>query len=171
MSDARYYLILDGKIAGPYGVRALQEMASVRSISIDTPIAREGSENWQSIGNDAELSAAVFPVAPKHQLKAKVISYTPDARDPVSVEDLLRGNLSAAARREPSTAAIAAASPRPGRKRRRDFIVAIAACNALGLAAFFLLPRTPYILVPLLSYFVLSNIGLYWIYYQVMDRY
>jgi hypothetical protein len=173
MPHTRYYLVLDGAVAGPYSLVALQQMASVNAFTADTLIAAEdsgGSEAWLPIHALPELSSALFPTAARHQLKPKEITFTTDAKDPVSVEALLRGNLDADAPRGATHPTPLPARPL-GRDRRRDFLVALICANGLGLAVFAILPRSLYTDVPLLTYFVMSNIGLYWIYYHVMDRY
>jgi hypothetical protein len=174
MSDSpRFFLTLDGKRAGPFTLVALREMASAHAFTSDTLAAPEYDHNWQPIHAIPALRDALFPAAAKLQLKAKTITPTVDSVTPVSVEDLLRTNLSAESRTTSPANLSTPIHPRrsPGRARNRDFAIALITCNALGLAAFFLLPRSPYIAIPLLAYFVVINVGLYWIFYHVMDRY
>jgi hypothetical protein len=170
-APARYYVVVDGAVSGPHGVDALREMASVHAFSRDSLITSESAENWLPIHALPALSDLLFPAAPRLQLKNRVIVPTLDAIAPVSVEELLRENL-AAEGRQPAPPVHSATQVRsPGRARRRDYLIAAFSCNAIGLAAFLLLPRTPYMVVPLLAYFVIINVGLYWVFYQVMDRY
>jgi hypothetical protein len=170
MSNTRYYLVLDGAVAGPYSVVALKEMASVGTFTVDTLITPEGSDAWLPIHALPHLASALFHTKPLPQLKPKEITFTTDAKDPVSVEGILRDNLNVEARREADHPTPLPSRPL-GRDRRRDFLVALSCANGLGLAVFAILPRSLYTDVPIASYFVMSNIGLYWIYYHVMDRY
>jgi hypothetical protein len=170
-ADTRYYLALDGKVAGPFGHVALREMASVNTFKPDTLCTPEGSENWQPIHAVPEL-AVLFPLTEKLQLKSKLIIPTSDSVTPISVEEILRGNLSADARRQSDSPALEQQPPpNPGRGRRRDYLIACALFNGIGLLALLVLHRNAFTYAFLLSYFVTSNIGLYWIYYHVMDRY
>jgi hypothetical protein len=170
-APVRYYLVLDGSVSGPHSVDALREMASVHAFNGDCLATPEHEENWLPIHARPVLASAILPTAAKYQLKARAITPVSDSAKPVTVDELLRGNLAADARQSPPIDYTATPSRPPGRARNRDYLVAAAACNALGLALLFLLPRTPYIAVPLLAYFVVINIGLYWVFYHVMDRY
>ena len=170
MPTTRYYLVLDGAVTGPYSLIALQEMASVGTFTVETLITSEGSDAWLPIHALPHLASTLFRTKPLPQLKPKEITFTADAKDPVSVEGLLRDNLDAEARRAADLPTPLPARPL-GRDRRRDFCIALIVANGLALAAFAILPRSIYIDVPLASYVVMSNSGLYWIYYHVMDRY
>lgn len=167
----RYYLALDGQVSGPHGLEALREMASVQAFTRDTLATTEGTENWLPIHAIPGLADALFPVSAKFQLKEKVIIETADSNKPVVVEDILRDNLTAETGRVTPVDYTTRPSRPPGANRRRDFPVSIVCANALGLTAYLLLPAHPAILVPLLAYFVIINIGLYWTFYHVMDRY
>jgi hypothetical protein len=171
MSAPRYYLALDGKVSGPHGLDALRDMASVHAFTRDTLATREHVENWQPIHALPELADVLFPAAAKFQLKAKAVTLTADSVTPVSVEEILRDNLAAHARTAPPPDYTAQPSRPPGRARSRDYWIAMIACNALGLAAYFVLGRSAYTAIPLLAYFTMTNIGLYWVFFHVMDRY
>ncbi|ATC62756.1 hypothetical protein CMV30_01550 [Nibricoccus aquaticus] len=167
----RYYLALDGQVSGPHGLDALRDMASVHAFTRDTPATLEGTENWQPIHAHAELAAVLFPAAAKFQLKAKAITLTTDSVTPVSVEEILRTNLSAEALTTPPPDYIAQPTRPPGRARNRDYALSALLANALGAAAWFIFPHNPVILVFLLSYLTIANLGLYWVMFHVMDRY
>lgn len=167
----RYYLALDGQLSGPHSLTVLHEMASVHAFTRDTLATPEGTENWQPIHAIPALVGALFPAAPKHQLKSKAIALTTDSTTPVSVEEILRNNLSAEVRAVPAADYTTQPTRPPGRARRRDYWFSMIACNALGLVAYFILGKSAYTAIPLLAYFTMTNIGLYWVFYHVMDRY
>ncbi len=167
----RYFVIVDGKASGPHGIDALRQMASIHAFNRDSLITPEHAENWLPIHALPALGDQLFPPVPKLQLKSRVVVPTLDATTPVSVEELLRKNLTAEERLSPPRDYTQPAPRAPGKARNRDYLIAALACNALGLAALLVLPRTPHIGVPLLAYFVVINVGLYWVFYHVMDRY
>jgi hypothetical protein len=162
----RYYLALDGQLSGPHGLDALKDMASVHAFTRDTLATPEGTENWLPLHAIPALADTLFPSAAKFQLKEKAFAPTSDSDRPVTVEELLHTNLASESRQPP-----AAHAPCPGTSRRRDFLFAAICANALALIAWLLLPSHPFILVPLLAYVVIINLGLYWVFYQVMSRY
>ncbi len=167
----RYYLALDGQVSGPHGLDALKDMASVHAFTRDTPATLEDTENWQPIHAFPDLCSVLFPTATKHQLKAKAFTLTTDSVTPVSVEEILRTNLSAEARTTPPPDYTAQPTRPPGRARNRDYALSALLANALGAAAWFIFPHNPVILTFLLSYFTVTNLGLYWVMFHVMDRY
>lgn len=170
MTPSRYYLVLDGQVGGPFGIAALGEMASVHAITRDTLATPEGAENWLPLHAIPALAETLFPVTPKFQLKEKVIQETADSDKPVVIEDLLRTNLQAEARSAPPPVPVRSGQ-RPGSSRRRDYIISALFANGLGLAGYAITPGSAYTSIPLISYFVIINIGLYWVFYQVMSRY
>jgi hypothetical protein len=167
----RYHLSFDGKVSGPHGLAALREMASIQAFTRDALVTPEHTQNWQPIHALPELAAALFPATAKLQLKTKTVAITTDATTPVSVEEILRSNLSAADRANPPPDYAARPSRPPGRARNRDYAMVATLANALGVGAWFFLPHNPVVLVALVSYFAIANTGLYWVYYHVMDRY
>ncbi len=168
----RYYLALDGQVAGPYGLAALREMASVHAFTRDTLATPEGSENWLPIHAIPALSDTLFPEAAKFQLKEKTFAETADSDRPVSVDELLRTNLDSEIRHVTPADYTTPSSPKSaGSSRNRDFLFSIICANTLGLAAYAIFPSHPFVLVPLLAYFTVINLGLYWIFYHVMSRY
>ena len=168
----RYYLALDGQLSGPHSLPVLQEMASVHAFTRDTLATPEGSENWLPIHAIPALADTLFPSAAKFQLKEKTFAETADSDRPVSVDELLRANLDSEIRHvAPADYTTPSAPKSAGSSRRRDFLFSIVCANALGLAAYAVFPSHPFLLVPLLSYFVIINLGLYWIFYHVMSRY
>jgi hypothetical protein len=171
MSAPRYYLALDGQVSGPHGLDALRQMASVHAFTRDTLVTAEHEENWQPLHALPELANALFPATAKLQLKAKTVALTTDSITPISVEEILRNNLSAEARAAPPPDYTAQPSRSPGRARTRDYLLTAFLGNGVGAAAWHLLPHNPVIFVLLLSFFTLFNIGLYWTFFHVMDRY
>lgn len=171
MVPSRYYLALDGQVSGPHGLEALREMASVHAFTRDTLATPEGTENWLPIHAIPVLAETLFPASAKFQLKGKAFIETADSDKPIGVEDILRKNLAAEATRAAPVDYTARPSRSPGSNRRRDFIFSIISANAIGVAAYAIFPSHPFILVPLLAYFVVINLGLYWIFFHVMSRY
>ena len=137
----------------------------------DTLATPEGSENWLPIHAIPALAATLFPAATKFQLKEKVFVETADSDRPVSVDELLRTNLDSESRHVPPADYTTRPSRPPGTARRRDFLFSIICANAVGLGAYAIFPSHPFVLVPLLAYFVIANLGLYWVFYHVMSRY
>ncbi|MGC4074316.1 MAG: DUF4339 domain-containing protein [Nibricoccus sp.] len=171
LSALRYYVTLDGKVSGPHGLEALRQMASVHAFTRDTLATPEHAENWQPIHAQPELADALFPTTTKLQLKAKAITHTVDSVTPVSVEEILRTNLASEARSTPQSDYTARSGRRPGLARTRDYLIATIFGNALGGAAWYFLPHDQLILVFIVSYLTMLNVGLYWIFYHVMNRY
>lgn len=163
----RYSLKIDGKLSGPHSVPALQEMAALRAFDEATPIAPELTEDWKPVREIPELNAVLFPPRKAIQLKAKVFESIPQIAEPASVSELLRGNLDAEAKNPPSPRFVIR---RPNR-RLRDFLTAAILFNLIGGAGVYFLPHNHVITVSLGSYFAIINLGLYWLFYQIMDRY
>lgn len=55
--------------------------------------------------------------------------------------------------------------------RRRDYLIVVLSGNTLGALAAVLLHGNVVVLVYLLAFFVIFNLGLYWVMFQVMDKY
>lgn len=85
-----------------------------------------------------------------------------------TVEDLLRGNL---ARAQAASGELMTPAPKRSRRRRFDYAFMVVFGNLFAVLAFVLLPGNPMVLVPLLGFVVIYNIGLAWVLFGVMDRY
>jgi hypothetical protein len=165
--ETRYYLPIDGQVSGPHSLTALKEMASVRAFNADTLIVAEGAETWVPLHTLPDLCAQLFPTGTAYSLKNAPPRARAEAGPPIVVEEILHKNL---ANQTVHEAPLDPVDHRPNR-RRRDFLLLFAAGNLVALTAFLLMPRDPIVMVPLGSFFVLFNIGVYWVFYHVMDRY
>ncbi|MFT3782376.1 MAG: DUF4339 domain-containing protein [Nibricoccus sp.] len=162
----RYLLKVGDNVTGPHSEAALQEMASVRVFDEEALLAPEATEDWRAVGELPELCAKFFPPRKTISLKAKAIETVNQANDePVSVDQILKENLAAEANlpRKPFR--------RIPNRRRRDFLAAIIIVDGALGAAWYYLPRSQEIQVALISAAALLTLGLYWLFYQIMDRY
>lgn len=162
----RYLLKVDGKTTGPHSEIALQEMASVRAFDESALLAPEQTEDWKAVREIPELLALFFPPKKTIQLKEKAFETVPqESTEPVTVDQILRDNL----------AAEAAIPRKPLRRlpnrRRRDFLFAILVIDG-GLGGLWhFLPRTQETDFAFGAAAALLTLGLYWLFYQIMDRY
>ncbi len=85
-----------------------------------------------------------------------------------SVHEILRDNLAVQKSVEPEV--IPNLKDRRT-KRRNDFIILLVAGNLLGVLLGIVVPSNVVTVVYLLAYFVIFNIALVWVMYQVMDKY
>lgn len=162
----RYLLKIDDKVSGPFSETALAEMASVRAFDETALAAPELTEDWRPVSAFPELHAQCFPPRKGLQLKAKAFESieTPNA-EPVSVDQILQENLAAEAR-----------APRPKlrrlpNRRRRDFLVSLLLIDGVLGALWHWLPRTQETDVAFGSAAALLTLGIYWLFYHIMDRY
>ena len=164
----RYLLQISGKTSGPHSLAALQEMASVRAFDESTLIAPENTDDWKPVRDIPELHVVLFPPRKTISFKDKVFESTPQESDePVSVHEILNANLVAEAKNGPLF--------KPGVKyidrRRRDFLFTVILCDLVGGAIAWYAPLSHDLMVILLTFFGILNLGLYWLFYQIMDRY
>ena len=163
----RYLLKVDGKVSGPYGERALQEMASVRSFDETAMVAPEATETWALITQVPELHELLFRPADRHlHLKAKPFEVIEQRHpDVVSVDQILQENLAAEMR--------AARPPlkRYPNRRLRDFVVALVLIlGALG-GLWYALPHSRAVEIGLLSTAAFASAAVYWVLFHIMSRY
>lgn len=164
---AHYRLSIKGKVSGPHSLEALKEMASIGAFDRTALLAPDGTDQWKSVGESGDLATQLFPERPKMQLKAKAIVATPDSDQPVSVDQILAGNVAADNRRaEPLIV-----KRRMIRRRTTDFLLAVAALDLVAAAGWYFLPHNAVVIVALLSYVAISNLGVYWVYFHIIDRY
>jgi len=165
---SRYLLKIAGKTTGPHSVAALQEMASVRAFDETAEVATELSEDWKPVRDIPELQALLFPARKTLTFKDKAFEkLPPETNEPVSVHEILHANLVAEAKNAP------AFLPRSNyrNRRRSDFLLCIVLCDLIGAAIWWYLPRNHDTTVILLAAGGIINFGLYWLFYQIMDRY
>jgi len=165
---SRYLLKIAGKNSGPHSVVALQEMASIRAFDGSALIALENTEDWKPIQSIPELHTLLFPPKKTLSFKDKAFESLPqDTTEPITVHEILHDNLAAAAKSEHVL--------RPGVKyvnrRRRDFLISAVLCDSVCAGIVWYLPLSHDVLVILLTFFAIINFGLYWLFYQIMDRY
>jgi hypothetical protein len=55
-SPARYFCSMDGAQAGPFSAEKIRSMTRSRKINSDTPVIREGEEEWKTLADYPELS-------------------------------------------------------------------------------------------------------------------
>jgi len=162
----RYLLNVDGKISGPFSDTALQEMASVRAFDGSALLAPEATEDWKAVRDLPELHAQLFPPRKTISFKAKVIESLPETNnEPISVDQILHENV-----------VVESKIPlKKGRRhvdrRRRDFLFALILLNGAVAAAWYYLPRDKDYDTIALAIAGLITGGLYWVFYQMMDRY
>jgi hypothetical protein len=162
----RYLLKVGDITSGPHSEIALQEMASIRAFDADALVAPELTEDWKAVRDWPELHALLFPARKTIPLKAKAIDVIPQgSNEPVSVDQILRENLAAEALlpRKPMR--------RLPNRRRRDFLFSIIMIDGTIGAAYYYLPRSQEIKIAAISAAALITLALYWLFYQIMDRY
>lgn len=82
----------DTEAKGPYGVEQLVSLAETGGITAETLVYDATTEQWITLGSNAELMAAVFPEKKKLNLKAKEIKTLnkPDENaKAITVDDML----------------------------------------------------------------------------------
>lgn len=162
----RYLLKVDGKISGPHSDIKLQEMASVRVFDESSELALESTEDWKAIRDIPELCTLFFPPRKTISFKAKPVeAVSQENTEPITVDNILHDNLEMEARL-PRKKEI----HRPNR-RRRDFLTSVIMLDGAIAAAWYYLPRSQEIEIAACSAAALITIGLYWIFFQMMDRY
>ena len=165
---SRYLLQLGGKTSGPHSLAALQEMASVRAFDKATLITPENTVDWKPVRENPELHALLFPPRKTIAFKARVFESVPqEDNGPTTVHEILDANLAAEAKHSPVI--------KPGRKyvdqRRRDFLTTLILCDLCGGAIVKFVPLSHDALMILLVFFGIMNLGIYWLFYQIMSRY
>jgi len=165
---SRYLLRTADKTSGPHSVAALQEMASVRAFDENAVLALENTEDWKAVRDIPGLSALLFPPRKSISLKAKSFeTLSSTATEPVTVHEILHANLVAEAKNASSLRPMVAYPNR----RRRDFLLCVVPCDLLGGGIAWFLPRSHDTWVILAIFFAMINLGLYWLFYHIMDRY
>jgi hypothetical protein len=94
MATQEHYIrnATDTEARGPYGVEQLVSLAETGGITAETLIYDATTEQWVTLGSNAELMAAVFPEKKKLVLKAKEIKTLnkPDENaKAITVDDML----------------------------------------------------------------------------------
>src|SRR5882762_4188400 len=82
----------DTEAKGPYGLEQLTSLAETGGITAETLIYDAATEQWVTLGSNAEMMAAVFPEKKKLNLKAKEIKTLnkPDeGAKAITVDDML----------------------------------------------------------------------------------
>jgi hypothetical protein len=168
MTPLRYLVRVNDRVLGPHSLESLQQMASTQAFDENALISPEGTEQWSVLRDAPELRTSLFPGARKFQFKEKPFTaVNKPANEPISVEEMLRGNIAKAQPFEPT---VVVGQPRPNR-RRRDFVTAIVfGYAAIGLIVWWA-PRNPIVFVGAVSLGAVFTLGLYWVLYHVMDRY
>ena len=162
----RYLLKVEGRISGPFGEAALEEMASVRAFDEKALLAPEGTEAWPVLSQMHELCARCFPPKRKIELKTKAFEKVAEGNnEPVSIAKILQENLSAEAKLPPKP------MPRLPNRRRRDFLFTLLFIAAVLGGLWYYLPHSKASDVGFGSAAVLCAFGTYWLFYQIMNRY
>jgi hypothetical protein len=63
MNDARYFLLLDGAVNGPYRDEQVRELAVGQVVNARTPVARDAAGPWQPLADVPELTTIIPPLA------------------------------------------------------------------------------------------------------------
>jgi hypothetical protein len=167
----RYYLADSGRRTGPHSLAVLKQLAEVSTITPDTLHAAESEpDDWSPLRDSQVLHDELFPARPRYALDLqRPVEHVnrPDNVAVPTVDEMLRANL---ARQESAVPELLKPVASPN-NRRRDYLFLMIGGNAVGVVAAFLVPATPLILVPLLAFLVVYNLGITWILYGVMTRY
>lgn len=162
----RYLLKIDSTVSGPFSERALEEMASVRAFTEEALLAPEGTEAWTPLRELPELHARCFPARRRIGLKAHPFETVgQENNEPISIDKILQDNLAAEAKLPPKT------WRRLPNRRRRDFLTAFLLLNGLFGGLWYFLPRAQATDVAFGSAAIGCSLGLYWLFYHIMDRY
>ena len=168
MTPSRYLVRTNERDFGPHSIESLQQMASMRAFDENALISPEGTNHWSVLRDSPELRASLFPGPRKLQLKEKPFtSVNLPANAPISVEEMLRGNIAKAKPFEPT---VVVENPYPNRRRRDFFVTILMGYGFIGLIVW-LAPRSPLVFVGAVSFAAVFTAGLYWVLYHVMDRY
>lgn len=161
-----YLLKVAGKISGPHSDIKLQEMASVRAFDESAELAPESTEDWSAVRDIPELHARFFPPKKAISLKEKVIKIVPqENNEPITVDQILSDNLEMESRLPRRK------ERRLPNRRRRDFFASVLILDGAIAATWYYLPRTQEIEIAACSAAALTTLGLYWLFFQIMDRY
>jgi len=164
---SRYLLKIAGQISGPHSLAALQEMASVRAFDETALLALENTHDWKAVRDIPSLPALLFPPRKTLSFKATTFESLPqEATGPVTVHEILHANLEAEAKNGPLRPLV-----KYPNRRRRDFLVCIILCDLVGGALYRYLPHSHDTTTILVTIFAILNVGLYGLFYQIMDRY
>ncbi len=82
----------DTEARGPFTIQQLADLGEAGQVTAETFVYDAGTEQWVTIGSNAELLAAVFPPKKKLGLKAKEIktlNKEDDKAKPITVNDML----------------------------------------------------------------------------------
>ncbi len=168
----RYYLADSGRRTGPHSLAVLKQLAEVGAITPDTLHAAESDpNNWSPLRDSQVIHDELFPTRPRYALDAnRPVDHVnrPDTTAVPSVDEMLRANI---ARQREAEGELLTLQPPRSNKRRRDYLILLITGNALALLGFILLPANPMVMVYLLAFVVIYNLGLAWTLYGVMDRY
>ncbi len=169
----RFFIVEAGQRTGPHSLAVLKQKAEIHVLAADSLIAPENEpDTWSPLRDSQVLCEELLPARTHYALApdrpVDHVNGSPTDAPPLSVEDMLRGNL--ARQRSADGELLAPLPPRPNR-RRTDYLIMVTCGNLLALAAWLLLPANPMVLVPLLAFLVIYNIGLAWVLFGVLDRY
>lgn len=167
----RYFLMEAGERTGPHSLLVLRQKADVAALSPDTRVAPENEPNlWAPLRDYQVLCSELIPERPHYTLGAHAIERVNDSTLPAapSVQEILSSNLAHERRVEGHL--LKAVPPRSNR-RLRDYLGLVVAGNLFSALAWVLLPAHPMVVVPLLGFVVIYNVGLAWVLFGVMDRY
>lgn len=171
MSLPRYYVKTESGTTGPHSLDALRQMADLRAFTDEALVGQENGTEWTVLRDLVELHAELFPPsARKFTLKGKsieIINSKHNSDAPITVEAILHANL---ARQQVSEPPLSLEVKRRNR-RQRDYWLLMIAGNLFGATLAVFLPHNPFVMVFLLSFFVVFNLGLYWVAFHVMARY
>jgi hypothetical protein len=170
-TDSRYFLVEKGQRTGPHSMAVLRQKADIYDLTPDTPIAAESApEAWTPLRDLQPLCNDLIPPRPQYTLGAHAIERVNSDNVPAapSVQEILRANAVA------ERAAEGEFLKQTARRRNRrlfDYLLLAISGNLVAVVAWLFLPTNPMVLVPLLAFAVIYNIGIAWVMFGVMDRY
>lgn len=143
-------------------------MGSLQGIDPTAFVALEGATEWTALVELPELLEKIFPARVRFELGERdfVTVNRPATSPPLMVQDSLRENLARQLAVEKPME-----FPKRSNRRLKDYIFLVVMGNALVVPVALFLHLNPVTIVYLLAWVVLFNAGVYWIMFQVMDRY
>ena len=173
---ATEYFYLDEqqeKARGPFSLEQMCDLFEVGVLNANTRVAEGGASEWLAAADVPVFETALYRASGKSKLTKNSnysVAETEDFGEPVDPKQLLEQNVFCESKLKgtpPPTL-----KNRSATSRSRDYWVAMLAVNAvLAIVLIGFVGSSPYLMVPILSFAVLFNIGLPWLLFVVMDRY
>ncbi|MET0263148.1 MAG: DUF4339 domain-containing protein [Rariglobus sp.] len=166
----RHFLQEDGRRTGPHSLAVLLQKAEVHVLTPETLVATEDDpDTWLPLREFQVLCSELLPERPHYTLgpRSVVTVNAASGTSTPSIDELLQDNI---ARQRETEGELLPPAAHPN-QRRRDYLFLCIGGNALAALAAVLLPGNPIILVPLLGFMVVYNVGIAWVLFGVMGRY